>query len=109
MWAGTMGRGEHRAALTASHMHSTQSTKRNLERKAANFKCYTSAIDKNTDATDTAQLATSIRGIANEHNITEEMASLLPLKDITKSIDFYEALNIKVFFFNPCQHIWYSY
>ena len=41
-------------------------------------------MDDNTDATDTAQLAIFIRGINDEYKVTEEMASLAPLKDITK-------------------------
>jgi len=33
-----------------------------------------------------------IRGIGNEYNVTDEMASLVPLKDTTKSLDLYEAV-----------------
>ena len=56
-------------------------------------------------------LAIIIRGTDNEYNVTEEMASLVPLKDTTKSLDLYEALKsyIKVIFFNLHQHIWYNY
>uniref|UniRef100_A0ABM5FVD0 General transcription factor II-I repeat domain-containing protein 2A-like n=1 Tax=Pogona vitticeps TaxID=103695 RepID=A0ABM5FVD0_9SAUR len=50
------------------------------------------AIDESTDATDTAQLAIFIRGIDDKYNITEEMAALVPLKDITKARDLYEAV-----------------
>ena len=46
----------------------------------------------NTDATDTAQVAIFIRGISHEYNVTEEMASLVPLKDTTKSRDLHEAV-----------------
>ena len=49
-------------------------------------------MDDNTDATDMAQLAIFIRGIEDECNVTEEMASLVPLKDTTKSRDLYEAI-----------------
>ncbi|KMQ83319.1 general transcription factor ii-i repeat domain-containing protein 2-like protein [Lasius niger] len=49
-------------------------------------------LDGSTDATDTAQLTIFIRGIDNEFNITEELASLVPLKNTTKSVDLYEAV-----------------
>ena len=60
---------------------------RSLESKAANFKFYALAMDDSTDATDMAQLAIFIRGIDDEYKVTEEMASLVPLKDTTKSRD----------------------
>ncbi|XP_075053814.1 general transcription factor II-I repeat domain-containing protein 2-like [Mixophyes fleayi] len=63
-----------------------------LKSRAAIFKFYAMAIDESTDATDTAQLAIFIRGIDDEYNITEEMASLVPLKDTTKASDLYEAV-----------------
>ena len=65
---------------------------RSLESKAANFKFYALATDDSTDATDTAQPAIFISGIDDEFNVTEEMASLVPLKDTTKSKDLYEAV-----------------
>ena len=37
-----------------------------------------------THATDMAQLAIFIRGIDDKYDITEEMVSLVPLKDTTK-------------------------
>ena len=40
-------------------------------------------MDDGTDATDMAQLAIFIRGIDDECNVIEEMASLVPLKDTT--------------------------
>ena len=45
-----------------------------------------------TDTADTAQLAIFIRGIDDEYNVTEEVASLVPLKGTTKSRDLYEAV-----------------
>ena len=64
-----------------------------------------------TDAADTAQLAIFIRGIDDEYNVTEEVASLVPLKGTTKSRDLYEAVKkkVKAIFFVHCQHIWHSY
>ena len=49
-------------------------------------------MDDSSDATDTAQLAIFIRGINDKYNVTEEMASLVPLKGEAKSRDLYEAV-----------------
>ena len=65
-----------------------------MESEAANFTFFTLVTDESRDATDMAQLAISIRGIDNEYNVTEEMASFVPLKDTTKSLDLYEAVKI---------------
>ena len=43
-------------------------------------------IDEGTDATAMAQLVVFIRGADNEYNVTEEIASLLPLKDTTQFV-----------------------
>ena len=42
-------------------------------------------MDDSTDDTDTAQVALFIRGTDDEYNVTEEVASLVPLKDTNKS------------------------
>lgn len=63
-----------------------KSIERNFESKAANFKCYAFMIDESTDTTDMTQLAIFIRGFENENNVTEEIVSLVPLKDKTKSL-----------------------
>jgi len=64
------------------------------------------AIDEVTDATDTAQFAICIRGIDNKYNITEEMASLVLLKDTTKSHHYKEVKKyIKAIYINLSQHI----
>ena len=52
------------------------------------------SVGESTDATDMTPLAIIIRGTDNEYNVTEEMASLVPLKDTTKSLDLYEAVKI---------------
>ena len=69
-----------------------KSIKRSLESKAANLKFYALAMGDSTDTTDSAQLDIFITGIEDEYNVIEEMASLVPLKDTTKSKDLYEAV-----------------
>ena len=69
-----------------------KSVKRSLESKAANFNSFAVTMNDSTDATDMAQLATFIRGIDDEYNATEEMASLVPFKDTSKSRVLYEAV-----------------
>ncbi|XP_053434943.1 fatty acid-binding protein, heart-like [Nycticebus coucang] len=49
-------------------------------------------MDDSTDATHTAQLAIFIRSADDEYNVTEEIASLVPLKDTTKLRDLCKAL-----------------
>ncbi|KAG8236139.1 hypothetical protein J437_LFUL001597 [Ladona fulva] len=64
---------------------------KSLESLCATFMFYSIALDDSTDATNTAQLAIFICGIDNEYNITEELALLVLLKDMNRSVDFYEA------------------
>ncbi|KAG8238320.1 hypothetical protein J437_LFUL006843 [Ladona fulva] len=55
-------------------------------------RCYVpKALDECTEAADTAQLAIFIQD-DNEFNITEELASLVLLKDTNRSVDWYEAV-----------------
>ena len=49
-------------------------------------------MDNSTDLIDMAQLTIFIGGIDDGYNVTEEMASLVPLKDTTKSRDLYEVV-----------------
>lgn len=65
-----------------------------MESKDVNFKLYALVIDGRTDGTDTAQLAIFSEVIDKECNVTEEMVSLMPLKDIAKSLDLYETVKI---------------
>ena len=71
-----------------------KSIERNFESKAANFKCYALVIYESTDAIDMVQLVIFISNIDNEYNVTKEIASFLPLKDTTTSLDLYEAVKI---------------
>ena len=49
-------------------------------------------MDDSTDATDMTQLAIFSRGLNDKYNVTDEMASLVPLKGEAKSRDLYEAV-----------------
>ena len=71
-----------------------KSIERNFESKAANFKCYALVIYESTDAIDMVQLVIFISNIDNEYNVTKEIASFLPLKDTTTSLDLYEAVKV---------------
>ena len=50
-----------------------------MESKFSHFEFYTLAVDGSIDY---------------KYSITEEMTSLVPLKDTTKSLDLYEAVEI---------------
>lgn len=60
----------------------------------ANFKFYALVTDENTDATDSDEIAIFIRDTDNKNNVTEKIASLMPVKDTTKSSKLYEAVKI---------------
>jgi len=51
-------------------------------------------IYESTDAIDMVQLVIFISNIDNEYNVTKEIASFLPLKDTTTSLDLYEAVKV---------------
>ena len=50
-------------------------------------------MDESTDVSDTAQLAIFFRGISQDFEITEEFASLVPMKDTTTGADLLEAVH----------------
>ena len=52
------------------------------------------AIAESADGTAAAQLAVFIRVTDNKRYVTEEVASLVPLKKTTKSLYLYEAVKI---------------
>lgn len=64
-----------------------------LKEKIAKFVYYSIALDESTDISDTAQLAIFIRGIDCNFNITEELATLFPMKGTTRGIDIFTALD----------------
>lgn len=65
-----------------------------MENKAANFKFYALVTNESTDAMVTAELAVFIRDIDNEYNVSDEMASVVPLKHTTKPLDLYKAVKV---------------
>lgn len=69
----------------------SQSVEEKLVALCSSFVFFSIALDESTDASDTAQVAFFIRGVNNEFQITEELASLVSLKDSTKSVDLFEA------------------
>ncbi|KAG8238937.1 hypothetical protein J437_LFUL000775, partial [Ladona fulva] len=77
----------------ASHIKDTAK----FIKKCATFKFYSIALYENTHSTDAAQLANFTGGIDNEFNINEELTSLIPLKDTTRSVDLYEAVKARFF------------
>lgn len=48
--------------------------------------------DESTDVMGTAQVAIFVRGIGSEFKITEEMASLVPLKGTTKARNLFQSV-----------------
>ena len=64
-----------------------------LKEKASHFKYCSLAMDESTDVSDTAQLAIFFRGISQDYEITEEFASLVPMKDTTTGADLLEAVH----------------
>ena len=62
-----------------------------MESKAADFERYAAVVDESTNTADTVQFAIFIRGTDIKHNVAEEMVSLVPLKDTTKSLHLNES------------------
>ncbi|KAI6646023.1 general transcription factor II-I repeat domain-containing protein 2-like [Oopsacas minuta] len=50
-------------------------------------------MDESTDVSDTAQLAIFVRGVSQNFDVTEEFASLVPMKDTTTGADLLEAVH----------------
>lgn len=63
-----------------------------LEGEIAKFRFYSLAMDESTDVGDTAQLLIFVRGIDDNFNITEELASLQSMKDRTTGEDIFNEI-----------------
>lgn len=64
-----------------------------LSDKACAFDFYSIACDESTDATDTAQLLTFLRGVDENFGVTEELLDLKSLKGTTMGMDIFEAVS----------------
>lgn len=65
----------------------TENIKLQLQNKSREFDYFSFAFDESTDASDTAQLAIFIRGIADNFMILGEFAELIPMKGTTRGED----------------------
>ncbi|KAI6651125.1 General transcription factor II-I repeat domain-containing protein 2-like [Oopsacas minuta] len=63
-----------------------------LQEHAQQFELYAIALDENTDATDIAQVAIFVSGINVTFDITEELASLVSLKDTTTGENIFQGI-----------------
>ncbi|KAL6485494.1 hypothetical protein MHYP_G00048860 [Metynnis hypsauchen] len=70
--------------------------KRQLEAKGVEFDFFSLACDEGTDASDTAQLLTFLRGVDNDMNVSEELLDLQSLKDQTRGIDLFASVSSAV-------------
>ena len=66
--------------------------KLSLKELTRQFEFFAIALDESTDLKDTAQVAVFMRGINADFNITEEFASLVPLKDTTTGLNIFNAV-----------------
>ncbi|KAI6652917.1 General transcription factor II-I repeat domain-containing protein 2A-like [Oopsacas minuta] len=63
-----------------------------LQERAQQFELYAIALDESTDATDIALVAIFVRGINATFDITEELASLVSLKDTTTGENIFQGI-----------------
>ncbi|KAI6659632.1 general transcription factor II-I repeat domain-containing protein 2-like [Oopsacas minuta] len=66
--------------------------KLSLKELTRQFEFFAIALDESTDLKDTAQVAVFIRGINAHFDITEEFASLVPLRDTTTGLNIFNAV-----------------
>jgi len=68
--------------------------RRHFKRKIAKVHLYALAIDENTDYTDTAQVAISVRGVDGRFNFFEELLAFSSLIEQTTGIDILQTLKV---------------
>ena len=60
--------------------------------KAGDFALYLLALDESMNIKDTVQVASFVRGVDKSFGVTEELASVVPLKGTIKGSDILEAV-----------------
>lgn len=65
-----------------------------LERRIKDFSFFAIALDESTDVSDTAQLLIFVRGVSEDFQVTEELATLASMKDRTTGEDIYREVRL---------------
>lgn len=78
-----------RRTITSRIEKITQNIASQLVQKIESFVAFSITMDESTDISDTAQLLIFVRGVDEDFNITEELASLKSMKGTTTGRDIY--------------------
>ena len=73
--------------------------------KEKQFESYSINFDKTRDVTDSPQLATFIRGVDKDFNITEELLNIDSLRDTTKGEDIFNRISTNFNNLNPTKFV----